>query len=401
MHNRSLVLQYLAGADTITRVTLAEKTGLQQATISKIIATMIELGIVREEGMTKGRMGRRSIALAFNYARFRVVAVKLAREAFIVGTFDLKGNHLEIYSEAIDRRIHKPDDVIHRIHMEIRRQAQKHGGIYAIGVAVPGPYMKTTGQIALMSEFPGWANYNIASAFNHVFDVPVIIEHDANAGAFALWKFGPYQQQGVRTLFHFLVSEGVGAGIICDGAILSGAHGIAGEVGHMSINTMSTKRCACGNYGCLEMYCSAHAMVSTAREWLARYPASALRQYPALDAGCIFRELNKGDQLCVDLVTHIGRHLGAAIVNIVNIYDPDVIVLSDIMTGGGEVMMAAIRETVQARIRNALRDEVRVEYCTSSIDPILCGAAVIAINHLLENPPFFQDAQQPPLEEAT
>ena len=386
--NRASILRILVKEGVLTRVELSRMTGLKQATITNIINEFLASGIVYETGTLKGNMGRRTIGISINADKFNVVGIKIARRSYSVGVFNIK-------NQILDKVFKKQDGdlnaalMLRDIVADTKMLIEKYGNCSAIGVAVPGPYLRREGRIAVMSEFVGWETIDIREQLSRSFEQPVFIEHDANAGALGEWSYLP-ENQSSDVLVHLLASEGIGTGVVINGKIISGYRGIFGEVGHMSINAMGA-RCVCGNYGCLEMYCSALALVKDVTAELAKYPESSLNSEEKITAEVIFQHMKQGDAFCVSMVKRAGRYLGIGIANIVNIYDPKEIVISDIMSGGGEVMMHSIQQTVRERLLPDVFKDLIIRYSNVPEDLILYGAASVAIDMMLEKPDFFYD----------
>lgn len=379
-NNRSLVIQILSKHKTCTRVEIARETGLQQATITNIVAALINLGVVKEVGFVEGRKGRRSRAIKLNADRYKIIAVKIERHSFQVGLFSIIGKDFEIYSESIDVEA-GPVFAIKKLKEAISNLLEKNKDIFAIGVAVPGPYLRYKGKIAIMTEFPGWEGINLNEEFTSAFDIPVYIEHDANAAALAEWGYGGYNLEK-GTLVHFLASEGIGAGIVNDGKNFTGSQGIAGEIGHMSIN-VDGEKCACGNHGCLELYCSSIAIVKKSYGELINYPDSCLNEYLSIKIEDIFDGFEKKDALCVELVRSVSRYIGYGIVNIVNLYNPSVIVISGVMSSGGQFTLDIINMIVKDRVLKEMYENLSIKISSFAIDPILYGAVALAADNLL------------------
>lgn len=379
--NRSLVLQILARSNVCTRARIAEETGLKQATITNIITEMIQLGVVREVGIVEGRRGRRSIGIELAAEKIQVIAVKLGHISYSVGLFDLKGRMISV-KEGRFQSGENPEVALSKIKEEVWDLLNKdQGKIHGIGIAVPGPFLKKEGTIALMTQFPGWGSLNLNEEFLKEFPVPVYIEHGANAGALAEWRYGKYRRnQGV--LVNFLAGEGIGAGIVADGQVFGGSRGIAGEVGHISLDIHGEK-CDCGNRGCMELYCSALSLVKNTRNILPDYPESCLNQIDHFTHLDIFKGADKGDALCIKMVKQAGFYIGCGIAAVVNIYDPDVIVISDAMSKGGALLLTEIKKTVKERILDVLYEKIIIDYTDFSVNQILYGAAVVAIDQLL------------------
>lgn len=384
--NRALVTQHIKRQGVCSRAELANETGLTQASITKIIAGLIEHDIVKETGFIVGEKGRRSIGIALNADAYKIIGVKLSRKSFSVGLFDIGGNHYEIHSKPIDI-FDMVSNTIDRIKEIIDKFLLENSEVVAIGIAVPGPYLVTEGKIVMMSEVPGWENISLRDAFIKDYDIPVFIEHDANAGALAEWWFGPHNmKKGV--MVHVLAGEGIGAGIVVDGHVLRGRNGIAGEIGHMSID-MNGRKCSCGNRGCMETYCSSIAFVKEAKEGLKYFPNSQLNTCTEITADDIFNLAKAGDDYALDLVLKVGYYLGCGLANIVNAYDPDIIVISDIMSHGGDILLNEVERVVKERVWDCISQKLTIEYSSFEVETILYGAAAIATDRFLKDPSQF------------
>ena len=380
--NRSLILQILARSGVCTRAQIAEETGLCQAAITKIMKELIGVGVVTEVGSIEGKKGRRSIGVRLKSELIKTIAVKISKDAIQIALFDIQGHLYEKYSECTSS-YRSVMSIVKRIRREIDRLLREYQGVFAIGIAVPGPFHKGENRILLMADRPGWSEISLEEEFINAYDIPVVIEHDADAGALAEWKYGSFHQEH-GTLVHFLASEGIGAGIIADGRISRSETGFSPEIGHMSIDYQG-ERCSCGNYGCLRLYCSALAFVKYATEHRVEHPESILNQSDDISADVIFEGMNMGDVFCCQCVERMGFFIGCGLANIINIYTPDEIRISDIMVGGGERMLAKIRETVKERVLPLNYERLSIEYSHLKSDTILYGAAEIAAEWLLNN----------------
>lgn len=379
-NNRSVILHILARKKVCTRAELATKTGLTQASITKIIGGLIQLGIVSEIGIVEGKLGRRSIGITFNAEKFLVIAVKLTRNHFDVGVFDFRGNLIEQTRRMIDRA-QGSIYVIEQMKVVIKDFSSRYPEVCAMGMALPGPYLRREGRVAIMSEFSGWEDIDIRREFSEEYAFPVYFEHDANAGALALWRHGCYGEND--TLVNFLAGDGIGAGIIYHGNILHGANGIAGEVGHMSID-FNGIQCVCHNRGCLETYCSALSFSRWVAEDLRQHPESSLTSEKTLTARTIFQHMQNGDKFSISEVQKVGVYIGYGIANVVYAYDPNVIVITDVMAGGGEILLESVRNTVKERVLPELYKKLSITMSPLAYEPILLGAATIAIEKTLD-----------------
>ncbi len=380
--NRSAVVRILQNREICSRADIARETGLTQPAITKIVAALMEMGIVTEVGSIKGGGNRRSIGLRLNAARHQIIGVKFAREMFAVGVFDISGKiyaHTETaYSAGEEGKV-----VVAAIKAQIHEILKKNRNVAAIGLAVPGPYLREEGHIAVMTRMPTGHDINFIEELKDEFNKPVFIEHDANAGALAEWLFGDHAGP-LHTLAYFLVGEGVGSGIIERGNLLLGVQGTASEIGHISVDVHGA-RCECGNYGCLELFCSSLAMLKRAEQ---EAPECFARGQPH-SCEAVFQAARGGSEAALAVVREIAKYIGYGCVTLINAYNPDIIVIGDSVASGGDLLLPTIRETVRERVVPELYGNVRIKISGLQVDPTLYGAAAVATDKVLQLPSAF------------
>ena len=324
--NRSRIVKHLYHNGISSRAQIAKALELTPAAITKITARLIEAGMIEETGDLEGSKNRRSIGLKLNTTHFRIIGIKFARSLVQIGVFDLCGNTLsfENLPTVCDNTI---NDSIVTIHQRVEQLLDNDPSIVAIGMAVPGPYLRNVGRTAVVSNMQGWRKINFIDEFATAFRVPVFIEQDARAGALAQFLFNPELSEG--SLAYYLLGEGIGLGVIDNGTIYYGEHGTATEIGHVSID-VNGKPCDCGNVGCLERYCSANAI------------HEQLNANPSIVPGCetmthaqacaaLFAKANAGDETATLLMLDVARYVGYGAVTIINAFNPTHIVLGDII----------------------------------------------------------------------
>ncbi len=383
--NRSAVVKIIQQREVCSRADIAKQIGLTQASITKIVAALMEMGIVSEVGSMKGSGNRRSIGLKLNADRHQIIGVKFARHMFAVGVFDISG---KIYTQTEFEYSLEEDQksVLLAMKKQIHETLKKYKNVVAIGLAVPGPYLQDEGRIAVVTQMPTWHNINFIEEFKEEFNKPFFIVHDANAGALAEWWFGDHVRP-LHTLAYFLVGEGVGSGIIEQGSLLLGVQGAASEIGHISIDARGP-RCECGNYGCLELYCSAPAMLKMAQE---RVPECFSKGHQQSFDACkaVFDAARGGSQEALEVVREIARYVGYGCVTLINAYNPDIIVIGDSVSQGGDLLLPTIQEVVKQRAISELHARVQIKISSLKVDPTLYGAAAIATDKVLQMPSAF------------
>lgn len=381
--NRSLLLKSLRREGVCSRAHLASLTGLKQATVTNIMKDFLNWGIVKEVGFLNGSKGRRSIGVSINPDGYRVIGVRLARKHYSVGLFDLTGK--EIVKERVDFEPEKQpgaEEILNQIVGRMRLLIQQYGkdSVLAAGLAVPGPFIAKKSRIALITGADIWKDIELKAFFDREMDIPVFLEHNANAGAYAhMWDLKEAYHDDI--LVYIAAGQGIGAGIVMNGRIYEGALGTSGEIGHMTIDR-NGKPCACGNKGCLERYASSLELVKEV------YGERAGMK------GCNFEDLEQriksGGTIDTEHYRKACESLGIGIINIVNVINPDRIIIGDDMARPNpELMEKTIRETVQKGILPDVFDELTLSISTYQGDPILTGAAIVAIDRVFDSPGKF------------
>lgn len=376
--NRTLLTNLLRKEGICARAHLAKLSMLKQATVTNIINDFIDWGLVKEVGFLIGSKGRRSIGISINNEDYGVLGIRLARKNYTVGLFDLSGNLVD-YKRTNIREDQLPREVFELMIDDARKLVDdsKERKVIAIGMAIPGPYSIKRRRIELMTGVTGWNEIPIQEELVEAFHFPVFVEQDANAGALAqYWHNGEDYKNDV--LVYIAVGQGVGAGIINNGELLKGSIGVAGEIGHITIN-YNGPRCACGNYGCLETYCSSIAFTKEVNNAL-----KPKTDYTFKEAAQMVRE---GQKEATEIFLRSCDILAAGIVNVVNSFNPAMIVIGDEMSHiVPDIMLGRIKENVKQRVLPEIYSNMSIIMSVVSNDSMVHGAAIVAIKEIYSNP---------------
>lgn len=225
--------------------------------------------------------------------------------------------------------------------------------ISAIGVSCGGPLDTKTGIVYSPPNLPGWDALPLKARLESEFQVPVTIENDANASALAEFRFGG--GRGYNAVLYMTMSTGIGGGIVIDGQVYHGANDSAGEVGHQ-ILLPNGPRCGCGKRGCLEALCSGpaiarHAQAAIQKQVEDAKPSTALLtladgRVEDVKSEHVLAAARTGDALALELVQETAYYMGWGIANLVNILNPDIVLLGTIAVAAGDLLLNPIRETV-------------------------------------------------------
>ena len=226
---------------------------------------------------------------------------------------------------------------------ELRRE-----DISGIGVSCGGPLDTKTGIIYSPPNLPGWDALPLKEMIESEFHIPTIIENDANASALAEARFGG--GRGYDYVLYMTMSTGIGGGIVANGEIYHGANDSAGEVGHQ-ILLPEGPLCGCGKYGCLEALCSGPSIARRAQEAIANQPhtkilALAGGEMNSVKSEHVLQAARDGDVLAMILVEETAYYMGWGIANLVNILNPQIVLIGTIAVAAGDLLLDPIRRTV-------------------------------------------------------
>ena len=220
-----------------------------------------------------------------------------------------------------------------------------------IGVGAPGPLDRERG-IVLVAPNLGWKDFPLAQRIQKRLNLPTTLDNDANCATFGEWWQGA--ARGGRNVVGITIGTGIGGGLIINGALYHGSSDMAGEIGHTTID-LNGRHCKCGNYGCLEAYASAPAIATRAREVLVReegesaIPAMVEGNFDNITARIVYDAAKLGDPIASEIVKDTARYLGAGVANLLNIFNPDIVVLAGGVAEAGDALFVPLRAEVRRR----------------------------------------------------
>ncbi|HVO69856.1 MAG TPA: ROK family transcriptional regulator [Aggregatilineaceae bacterium] len=388
--NRAVVLETLWRYQPLSRKDLAQRTRLTAATLTNIVSELIDAGIVQEVGLGEQKLGRRPMMLTYIADRYYLIGVNLSRTDLSIALFDIM-LHAQYRLECpITTRIGggAAETLIHLIRQAITESGVDPGRIVAIGISSPGPLSVEEGVIYAPPSFSEWSNLPLGKLTEQAFNLPVWLENDANANALAEHWLG-----AGRSFNNFIYVEnhsGVGSGIILEGRLFTGSAGVASELGHTSIDRHGP-RCPCGNYGCVELYCSGPAVVENVRQRHASGDATVLAETAGgdlcgLTVDQVILAALHGDQLAIEVVQEASRALALGLVNAINLIDPEAVIIGHKFSRLGEICLGPVREIIQQQAWP--RVAARMNILASGIpEPVaVTGAACRVLSALLQDP---------------
>ncbi|MGA9997857.1 MAG: ROK family glucokinase [Pyrinomonadaceae bacterium] len=260
---------------------------------------------------------------------------------------------------------------------ECERLAEARGEtIRAVSVVVPGTVQIETGIVTKAPNIQCLNGFRLSAALEGELRFPAVIENDANAAAVGeMWKGAA---RGYQTIICITLGTGVGGGIILNGELWRGVDGSAAELGHIGVEPFGDVPCPCGSRGCLEVYASATAVVRMTREMRPRYPKSLLHMSEDLTAEKVFRSGLEGDELALEVFRRMGIHLGVGLASLINVLNPELIVIGGGVAAGWELFIEHVREQVAERAFPIPARRAQIVRAERGDDAGLLGAAHIA-----------------------
>jgi len=284
-----------------------------------------------------------------------------------------------------------PEAVIERLLSSIGEAMAKAGlksaELGGIGVAAAGIIDSDRGIVTTSPNLPGWHDVPIRDVVAERFGMSTYVINDASAAALGEYCFGA--GRGMRNLIYLTVSTGIGGGIIIDGKLYLGTDGCAGELGHMIIEP-GGPRCSCGNLGCLEALASGSAMAREALARLCRDEPSSITELTQgrlenISAEVIATAARQDDKLAREVITTAAGYLGIGLVNLVNIFNPEVIAIGGGVSKMGNMLLEPARRVVKERAFKLPSQRVRIVRARLGSNAEMIGAAAyVFTQHLAE-----------------
>lgn len=366
----------------ISRIELSRELGLTRAAVTAIVGDLIKAGLVRETNGQFSR-GRRAIALEINPQGGLVVGVDIGATHVTLVLADYLAHVMDEVEASLD--IFQGPQVCLPFVDQFMRSWLKELGlsldqITAIGVGVPGPIVTDAGMVSGPPIMPGWDLFPIREWLEKTWSCPVTLGNDAEFGALGEWAFGA--GRGVDNLVYIKVGTGIGAGLLIDGQIYRGTTGCAGEIGHVTIEE-NGPLCTCGNRGCLEALAGGRAIAQKAIFAIkagARTTLSELPSVEAISAMDVIAAARKGDHLSQKLVQEAGYYLGTALANLINLFNPTMIVIGGGVAQVGDLLLEPVRKVARHRSLKVASQAVTITSAVLGKRSSAMGAVAQAIS---------------------
>jgi predicted NBD/HSP70 family sugar kinase len=376
-HNLGVVLEPLHLSGPLSRSELATATGLNRSTIADLLGELTELGLIEQGPETApSGPGRPSPVVQPRPEGATVLAVELAVDSIAVATIGLGGRVYNELRVARPRGRFSPDETaqdVAKLAGPLLDSLPMNSVFVGVGVAVVGITRRSDGFVHLAPNL-GWRDVPLAAMLASELElgVPVLAANEADLGALAEQRRGVHQ--GIRDLIYVSGEVGIGAGVIVDGKPLLGTAGYAGEAGHTLINPAG-ERCRCGAVGC----------------WEAEAGEAALLRRAGLEDGSgrldeVARRAEAGDQATLRAVAEVGRWLGFGIGNLINLFNPELVVLGGLYERLFGLLESSVVEGARLRTLAAPAEMATIAPSGLGPDAPLIGGAELVLSRVIADP---------------
>ncbi|CAM3959267.1 ROK family protein [Mesobacillus thioparans] len=367
-NNKALVLSLIIEKETISRADIAGVTGLNKTTVSSLVNELLEEDLIYESGPGVSSGGRRPVILHFNKKAGYAIGIDIGVNYILAVLTDLKGQIIVEKSQNLTRTSYSAimNNVQTMIQSLMENMPESRYGIVGIGVGVPGIVNKE-GSVLLAPNL-GWTNIQLKEDLEKMFNVPIIIENEANAGAVGEQQFGAGQDY--ENILYVSAGIGIGVGIILNNELYQGKSGFSGEMGHMIIE-LNGKHCNCGSRGCWEAYASENALLEMAGE-----------NIDSLES--LIELAQNGEKSAIDLFEKIGQYLGFGINNIINTFNPDQVIIGNRLAMVREWIEQPILTTIENHTLAFHQKETHLEFSKLGKYSTALGVSAFVVDNFIK-----------------
>ncbi|MDK1018423.1 MAG: ROK family transcriptional regulator [Actinomycetota bacterium] len=391
--NSKLILN-LIKAGPISRAEIAAESGLSAATVSNLTSELIAEGLIRESGVGETTRGRPPVMLSLNSnARF-VVGVKVMPDSLVAVVTDLDA---EVVAQRVFKdlgeQVHRsgtldttPTAIVEKVAMLVEEVIRDAGinrsDLLGVGLGLAG-FIDSNAGVCRYSPFFGWRDVNLAAPLTSALGLDVYLENDVNSLTIAEQWFG--HGRGYEHFVVVTVGRGIGVGFVLNGRFYAGHQGGVGELGHVTVVPDGPK-CGCGRRGCLEMMASDRALIQAARDAIADGKPTVLTDSDDITVKMLVAAAEQGDDLACSLIAESGRWLGVGLAMIVNLLNPELIIVAGEGVEAGDLRFDSMREALSEGQFDSLGTDTKLVVESSGDMMWARGAACVVLSEFFRSP---------------
>jgi len=390
--NRALVVNTILNFGPISRTKISDITDLGLSTVSNIVANLIKKDLIYETGEEESSGGRRPILLEFNCNDRFVLGIKIGLDGIVIGLINMKSQVLDkVFTSS---PVNQGEATIFEILIKaiqdlISENKINTDKVVGCGIGVSGFVNQKEG-VLVYSKILSWEKIRFKEFLEQKFNFPVFVDKDVNTLTLAEKRFGVGKK--INNFVCITIGKGIGAGIVINGDIYHGSYGGAGDFGHIVIDKNGPP-CYCGKRGCLEAFSSDQFIIDKTKEAVLGGETVLLKdfsreedRFDSISLEMILKAAQKGDAIAKNIFQEAGRNLGIGVVNLISLFDPELIVVGGEGAKAGELIFQPMREVV---INNfPLKKAIKIIPLQPGEDGWLIGAAELVLSEVFKNPIF-------------
>jgi len=385
--NTIRILSLVRNNSRISRAEIAKQSGLSAPTVSRIVEHIIKDGLVREIGAGKSSGGRRPTLLEFSGHDTCIIGIDLGTTHILGVLSDLRADVIaeikkpNYVKEGFLRIMQRTSGIITELQDQLSRSSQR---ICGIGMAVAGLINQQRKIVEFSPDFK-WHEVDVVGELSKRHDIPIIFDNVTRVMALGELWYGIGKK--LKNFICVNVGYGIGAGIIIDGKPFYGPTGMSGEFGHTTLEKDSLVQCDCGNYGCLEALASGNAIAKFARKDLKSKGRSILTDMckgnvSSITAEMVANAAKQGDPLAGSVFESAVEYLGIGLANLINILNPEAVVIGGGVAQAGDILFNKVRKTVLARSLKKISKDVQIIPATFGMKASVMGAVSLVANDI-------------------
>lgn len=389
--NTSLVLDSLRASAPLSRSSISSRTGLNRSTVSSVIDELLQDQLVREVGLQPSQGGRPGVLLELNPGGGCAIGVELGIGfvSILLTNFAAQALWRQRVSfspqEDFASTLSRTEELVKQALDLGKQQCLQPLGV---GLGLPGLVDIRTGELVLAPNLKV-GSIKFGKLWRQKFGIQVFVENEANAAALGEYYFG--HARHVRNLIYLSAGVGLGSGIIINGRLFRGTTGYAGEIGHTITGTDSGVMCGCGKRGCFETVAGPRAVLHQVRLALEKSGGVDDFQLTTTDPEQIDMEMvveaaQAGHQVALNALQEAGRFLGIGISNLINIFNPEMVVLGGALNVASPILLPIIGQTTQQQVLPPLRDTFEIVASAHGVDACTMGAIALVMDDILREP---------------
>ncbi|ASN04284.1 ROK family transcriptional regulator [Virgibacillus necropolis] len=374
--NKSIVFGLIESKGPMSRAQISKNTGLNKATVSTMVSELINDSFVYEIEAGQSSGGRKPVMLYFNNHTGYSIGIDLGVNYILGVLTDLSGNIIEETTRDLNgiEFDYVIENLISLVEALIEKAPQSTYGIIGIGVGVPGNVDKE--DKILFAPNLKWKQVDLKQVIENKFNIPTKIENEANAGSHGERLYGA--GKNISNIIYISIGIGIGTGIIINNDLYTGSSGISGEMGHFTIEA-NGRKCSCGNRGCWELYASESALLRAAEKH------DLSKKEHKIDLDYLINEAQIGNTEVLQLLNTLGENIGIGLTNIVNTFNPEVVVIGNRIAQFETWIANPIDHVLEERLSTYHKDSTEIRFSKLGKRSCAIGASSFSISMFLSD----------------